>query len=259
MIGFRPKEAVKFDSGYVDGLRGLSSLAVAIFHTSLYVGLTGTAASQLPQMFWVTRNGYLGVPIFIVLSGFVLMLPVVRNTVYKFPKGVKVYFFRRFKRIVPPYWAAIILTLILIFFIPVMNKASGTKWDDKLPVTWDSIWSHFLLLQDFVGGSIRINGPLWTVAVEWQIYFVFALLMLPLWRIIGKWATYCLVAAFSLSPVAITAYNTQTGKLKSLVGIAKWLEGPHIWYVLLFASGKLAAELAGNPKFKARGLWIQLF
>ncbi len=70
------------------------------------------------------------------------MIPVARNTEYKFPKGLKTYFFRRFKRIVTPYWAALILSLILIYSVPVMQTQSGTKWDDKLPVTWDAIVGH---------------------------------------------------------------------------------------------------------------------
>ena len=258
MIGFKPKNQVRFESSYVDGLRGLSSLAVAIFHTSLYIGLAGTAASSLPQLFWFTRNGYLGVPIFIVLSGFVLMIPVARNTEYVFPKGMKTYFYRRFKRIVPPYWAALVLSLILIYSVPVMRTQSGTKWDDKLPVTWDAIVGHFLLIQDFVGGSIKINGPLWTVALEWQIYFIFALIMLPLWRFIGKWATLAIVAMVTLVPYLVTVVYAGTGKLKSLMGLATEIESQHIhqWYVLLFALGMLAAELAGSSKVKWRGLWL---
>jgi peptidoglycan/LPS O-acetylase OafA/YrhL len=186
------------------------------------------------------------------------MIPVARNTEYKFPKGLKTYFFRRFKRIVPPYWAALILSLILIYSVPVMQTQSGTKWDDKLPVTWDAIVGHFLLIQDFVGGSIKINGPLWTVALEWQIYFIFALIMLPLWRFIGKWATLAIVSLVTLGPSIVTVVYSSTGKLKSLFSLASMIESKHIhqWYVLLFALGMLAAELAGNSRLKGRGLWL---
>jgi peptidoglycan/LPS O-acetylase OafA/YrhL len=245
-----------FDSNFVDGLRGLSALAVAVYHTILYTGLAGSAALAFPQFYSLVRNGFLGVPIFIVLSGFVLMLPVVRGSAYRLPKGLKNFVFRRFRRIVPPYWAALILSIALIVFVPIMQVQSGTKWDNKIPLTTDDIAGHFLLIQNFVGGITKINGPMWSVAIEWQIYFLMPLLLLPLWRRFGPWAGIGIVAFLTLAPSALIVFSDLTGRLESLVPLATSYTRQHPWFVLLFALGMGAAELAGNSDFRAKWFWV---
>lgn len=255
---FKPGKYQSFDSNYLDGLRGISALAVAIYHCSLYIGLAGTAAMSLPQFFWFTRNGYLGVPIFIVLSGFVLMLPSVRSSRYWFPKGFRTYIFRRFKRIVPPYWAALTLSLILIYLTPLLQSKSGTKWDDKLPITQIDIVGHYLLVQNFLGGPIRINGPMWSVAVEWQIYFIFAALILPTWMLLGKWFGFAAVSVLTLGPSLVLVLNEKFGILNSILGISEWVVNLHAHehYIFLFAAGALAAEISSSETAKPRFLWI---
>jgi len=231
-------------------------LAVAVYHTILYTGLAGTAALAFPQIFALVRNGFLGVPIFIVLSGFVLMLPVVRSGAYRLPKGLKNFIFRRFRRIVPPYWVALILSITLIALVPVMRVQSGTQWDNKIPITTDDVVGHFLLIQNFLGGITKINGPMWSVSIEWQIYFLMPLMLLPLWRRFGAWFTISVVAALSLAPSALIAVHELTGRFDVLVPLAKAYARQHPWFVLLFALGMVAAELAGNPEVRAKWLWL---
>src|SRR5436853_35532 len=67
--------------------------------------------------------GHFGVVVFIVLSGFCLMLPVVRGD-GTLRGGIAAFFKRRTLRIVPPYYVAIGLSLLLI--VTLIGNQTGT-------------------------------------------------------------------------------------------------------------------------------------
>ncbi len=64
-------------------------------------------------------------------------------------------------------------------------------------MNWETVGSHLLLVHNLrFDWYETINVPLWSVATEWDIYFLFPLLLLPLWRKWGMGAV--LVAGFGL-------------------------------------------------------------
>lgn len=222
-----PPATPRVEFRYLDGMRGAAALAVVLFHTFLFTGLEGQAAAELPVIGWLIGYGYLGVPIFIVLSGYVLMLPLTRSATLQFRGGVGPFFRRRAKRILPPYFAAVALSLAVIALIPLMNQPSGTAWDSKIPVDAGGVLSHLLLLHNVSPDwAFQIDGPLWSVAVEWQIYFLMPLVLLPLFRRISPW-----IVVPALTVLLLGA---------SLLGFAPWA---HPWLVGLFAAGMFAAQL----------------
>lgn len=222
-LAAKPK---RIEFPYLDGLRGLAAISVVFYHAYLFTGKTGQAYAELPQLKPLLGWGYLGVPLFIVLSGYVLMLPVVQRPGLS-SGGILKFLRRRAKRILPPYYGALIISLLLIWLIPVMGQIGHTQWDSKIPVTWQTTLSHFLMLHDLRSSWIgKINGPLWSVAVEWQIYFLMPLILLPLWRVVTGWV---------LVPVLLVA-TIWLGHN----GILTWV---HPWFVALFALGMLAAQI----------------
>jgi len=72
---------------------------VVLYHAFLFTGRTGDAYANMPGLGRVLGYGYLGVPIFIVLSGYVLMLPVLSQEGLRLPKGFASYIGRRARRI----------------------------------------------------------------------------------------------------------------------------------------------------------------
>jgi peptidoglycan/LPS O-acetylase OafA/YrhL len=223
-----PRAGGRLEFPYLDGLRGLAALAVVFYHAYLFTGTTGTGPTELPWLRPFIGWGYLGVPLFIVLSGYVLMLPVVtRFDRYRLPGGFWKFIWRRARRIIPPYWASLVVFALIILFVPVMGQPGGTQWDTKLPMGWGTFLTHFFLVHDFFPQYIgKINGPMWTVAVEWQIYFLMPLLILPLWKVFGGWATASSLVLIGMWMGAESRYS--------------WM---HPWFVGLFAVGMLAAEL----------------
>jgi len=217
---------------YLDGLRGGAALVVVVYHAFLYSGNTGAAKEAMPWLAAVVGFGYIGVAVFIVLSGYVLMLPVATTRDLTFRGGTWSFVKRRARRILPPYYAAVLFALLMVLIFPVMQQPADTAWDSKLPVTPAAIISHLFLVHDLSPAwVIKINGPLWSVAVEWQIYFVMALLLIPLWRRIP-------------APVIV-------GSLLVLTLVPLFLSKGlflHPWFVALFAAGMWAAQLTLAPK-----------
>ncbi len=230
----RQSEAqVAADSGtnsnikFFDGVRGAAVAAVVLFHLMLYTG-SSEDRSRYVIGDWITSYGYLGVSVFIVVSGFVLMYPMARRGTQTLPRGTWNFYKRRARRILPPYYAALGLSLLLILLVPALQQRTETAWDSKIPVTTGGITSHLLLIQDLSPSwANQINGPLWSVAVEFHLYLLMPVVLLPLWRRLGA------------VPVVISLFVL--GVAMSLLDLASWA---HPWLIALFAAGMMSSQVA---------------
>ena len=185
---------------FLDGLRALAALFVVMHHSWLQiwplmyhkapVGLMAKASGWL-------LYGHYAVALFIVLSGFSLMLSVVRNGGL-LRGGAKTFFARRARRILPPYYFALLFSAVL--GLTLIRQKTGTHWDISLPVYPKAFLIRVLLLQDFYIDSYTINHAFWSIAVEWQYYFFFPVLVWG-WRKMGGSAV--MLAAFALSFAAL--------------------------------------------------------
>lgn len=179
---------------FLDGLRALAASYVVIHHAWLTV-----YPREAPPGIETLTTGWMefgdfGVTLFIVVSGFSLMLAPLRNGM-RVRGGVRSFYWGRFKRIIPAYWAALVLSALL--GITLLSVWTGTHWDVSLPVTWKDFVVHALMLQDF-NESARINHVFWSVALEWHIYFLFPLLLL-LWRRRTMWWTTAVIVSITVA------------------------------------------------------------
>jgi len=219
---------------YLDGLRALASGYVVLFHA-----LPGFSAPYLTGPWRLFKRafayGHEAVAIFIVLSGYCLMLPVVRKDPTRLAVAFAPFVGRRAKRILPPYFAALAVSLALLATVPVLRtRGTGTIWDDSLPgLDAGAVTSHLLVVHNwFPSYGYQINGPLWSVASEWQIYFFFPLLLLPLWRRFGMLGALLGAALVGYAPLWL-------GPAAAHVAIP--------WYLLLFTFGMAAASIGFAP------------
>ena len=215
---------------YLDGLRGLAALYVVMHHA--YYGLT--AEASLPPMlakltYWLYL-GHSAVDIFIVLSGYCLMLPVVRSG--RLSGGTREFARRRARRILPPYFAALGVSLLAIALLPPLHDLSHPHalWNVALPAfTPGVIVSHLLLIHNFdPAWHSKIDYPMWSVATEWQIYFLFPLLLLPVWKRFGSGAAVAAGFVVGLVPLFLF-FDRFSGVSPQFLG--------------LFALGMAAADL----------------
>lgn len=176
--------------GFLHGVRGLAALTVVLFHLTLNTG--PESAGPIIRMLNVPLlHGYLAVAVFLVLSGFLLAMPVVTNGL-ALRDGVGGFLRRRAQRILPPYYAAYLLDML--FFASASRIAALVGRDPggtvhhqlEIGYRWSSVVAHALLVHnmshDWVAG---MDAILWSIACEWQIYLVFAIVLVPLWRRFG--------------------------------------------------------------------------
>jgi len=218
---------------FLDGLRGLAALYVVFGHAyqTYYVEVS---KGYRPVDYWVFDffgAGKAAVALFIVLSGFCLMMPVAKSSDGQLRGGFSRYIKRRAWRILPPYYAAMGLSLLLIGVLPAMQRTDGKFLSMALPaMKVDVIVSHLLMVYNLHATWVyKINPPFWSVGTEWQIYFLFPLILLPLWR---RWGAAAAIGAGLVAGLAPHWLLARTSY--SISECHPWLSG-------LFPMGMAAA------------------
>ena len=230
-----PKPKTQVHLNYLDGMRALAALYVVLFHAAFFQEIFPTGI-VLTLTSWLLY-GHFAVDVFIVISGFSLMLPVVRGD-GKLRGGYWGFMKRRAKRILPPYYFALLYALILA--TTIIKHATDTAWVTCVPVTWQAVVTHLLLIHNLSDQTMfLINGPFWSIAVEWQLYFVFPLLVLG-WSRIGAIKT--VIAATIIGYCALVALRHTE------------MQGITPQYLALFSFGMLGATIS----FSEQPAWQRL-
>ena len=145
----------------IDGLRAFAVIAVILNHTSYKI---------LP-------NGFLGVDIFFVISGFVLTLSLEAKKDKNLIEFLKNFFYRRIKRLMPALIIfCLIISLLATLFIPSPKSANITGITGLLG------FSNLYLLNsstDYFATDVILNPftHTWSLDVEEQFYFIFPFLI----------------------------------------------------------------------------------
>ncbi|MET7682470.1 acyltransferase [Streptomyces sp. NPDC005423] len=170
----------------LDGLRGLAALYVLLFHSWLLT-FSGFPRNSGPAGLGWLMYGRLAVVFFLVLSGFSLAISPARHDWHL--GGVVPFLRRRARRILPPYWAALVLSLAVARWVVPASHLG--------PPTGRTVAVYGFVLQDMVTAPTP-NGAFWSIAVEAQLYLLFPLLLL----LRRKSGALALVAAVTLPVVA---------------------------------------------------------
>ena len=223
--------------GWLNAIRGAAALYVVCHHAVMQVTIVGDHANDLFYRILqlLTIYGHYAVDIFIVLSGYCLMLPVIARQEFG---NIWIFFARRTIRIVLPYYAALIISFLLIYFF--LGKQDGSHWaKTSLPVSFDSIIKHiFLVHQWFTDAASRINPAFWSVGVEYQIYFLFPFFYW-LAKKIGFAAVFIVIALVSYTLWGASYYLNTFNPSST---------GTSIYYCALFFMGMTVAEFAKNTE-----------
>ena len=211
---------------WLDGIRGGAALFVVLHHIWLMSWPSFPSNSGPWWLGWLLY-GHMAVAIFIVVSGFSLALAPMGNG-GKLKGGVRRFLRRRAWRIIPAYWAALVLSMVVtaVLLRPDLAPTAIAK----------SLAVHGLLLQDVVG-SESPNGALWSIAIEWQIYFVFPLI---LW--LGRRISLGTAVLITMA-VALVAHA-----IANLGGPFEKIDGLTPQFLALFALGALAVQLGSGGR-----------
>jgi peptidoglycan/LPS O-acetylase OafA/YrhL len=166
----------------LDGIRGLAALFVVVNHIFDRAWPGGPADHAPLWAGWMTY-GRGAVVIFIALSGFSLGLGPARSG-WRL-ESTATYAHRRAWRILPPYWAALVFSLVMTWY--VLAQPGWPVPDGR------SVVVNGLLVQDvFAAGSP--NRAFWSIAIEAQLYVLLPVLLILVRRVSAR-AMVGLVAA----------------------------------------------------------------
>lgn len=146
------------DSSKINGiilLRAIAALGVCLLHIQLATGYHGNAFLD-----YLIANGQQGVPIFFVISGFVLPYSL-------FKKSYRIHDFfsfilKRSVRVDLPYWACIFL-LFAFALLPLSY------------LNFTNLLLHITYLVPFVKHARWYSEIFWTLSIEFQFYIILGL------------------------------------------------------------------------------------
>jgi peptidoglycan/LPS O-acetylase OafA/YrhL len=131
-------------------LRGLAALAVVLKHFGGHLNVL--EISWLNEVF---SFGHFGVDVFFVISGFVIVNTLEKNTAH--------FFYKRFLRLYPVYWLSLIITTGFL-----ISSDKVKLYDIEF---YKMFFMNISMFQSFFGIE-NIDGLYWTLGVELKWYIL---------------------------------------------------------------------------------------
>lgn len=137
----------------LDLLRFLAAVAVVLYHFTYRLRGSETAAEFFPGIGRVAMHGYLGVALFFMISGFVVLWTARERT----PSG---FVLSRMTRLYPEFWVGVLLSS-LAFSIDQSAFAE--------PITVPKVLANLTMVPD-VFRQPYVDDVYWTLVVELKFY-----------------------------------------------------------------------------------------
>jgi peptidoglycan/LPS O-acetylase OafA/YrhL len=182
----------------LDVFRFCAALAVLLYHyVSSYVDY-----AELPPALraatHVTRYGYLGVELFFMISGFVILWSAQGRTATQFAVS-------RVSRLYPTFWVAMLLSALLIVISADWRASAGDT-----PMSLARLAANATMVPSLLGAA-PIDGVYWTL--EFEIRFYVLVFILILVRQMGRserwlymWLALCAWSEFGSPPWAVAYF-----------------------------------------------------
>lgn len=208
----------------IDGLRFFAIFSVFIYHLAGDVLRYGSPANASGLLFRVTQVLNVGVPLFFVISGFILSEPFWASYQGEGrPVRLRKYFLRRLTRLEPPYIAA-----LLLFYMLKVAAGRGMAWQ-LLPKLFASV---FYVHNAVFGRPSDINIVAWSLEIEVQFY-----LLAPAFALIFR------VQSAGIRRIALGLSLLVTTWVSRLVQDSGALQHSLLGYAQYFVAGFVLAEL----------------
>jgi len=143
----------------LDLLRFLAACAVMLFHYTYRGPQKHLCPDSFPLLGQFFRYGNLGVDVFFILSGFVILLTA-------YDKDAIGFTVARMVRLYPAYWISVTITALAVVL-------TGTNHS---PVSLGQYLANLTMVHSFFGIE-DVSGVYWTLAVELQFYFLIFLIL----------------------------------------------------------------------------------
>jgi len=187
----------------LDLLRFFAAMFVLLFHYT-FRGYTADHLSptSFPLLGSVFKYGYLGVNLFFIISGYVILMSAQSAT-------VKSFLASRISRLYPAYWVAVTLTTLTVLFVQV----------NPFSVAWPQYLVNMTMLQGFFGVE-AVDGAYWSLHVELKFYFLIGAVLIfnkmtAIDKIIIGWLLLSVLALF-------IPEHTSWGDIFKSIFITEW-------------------------------------
>jgi peptidoglycan/LPS O-acetylase OafA/YrhL len=191
----------------IDGLRALAVIAVVLYHLGID---------------WIP-GGFLGVDLFFVISGYVITRLILDSIESANGLDLKEFYAARVRRLLPGLVILIIVTSVFIaFFAPDAIRRFIT--DVPFVLTGTNNWQLVAVNQDYFQaiGRPPLLQHTWSLAVEFQFYLIWPIILLFIWRRFGKRVVRrvaLVIATFSgtaLFLFSLQADNATSGRISHI-------------------------------------------
>lgn len=192
-------------------LRALAAILVVYTHSISQMGIFAVGWQQRTPM--RISLGTFGVDIFFVISGFIIYQSAHQ---LNGAKPSLTFLWHRFRRINPPYYAVVLLTVIT--WLPSLIQHQRPSITGYQTLSW-------AILLPFPGDPSRALSQGWSLLFEWFFYLVFFLLILArtkrkaatLWAVLGGLTMFGWVFRNSLT--GLLTFYTDPLLLEFLFGV----------------------------------------
>ncbi len=155
-MNINSNDKVNFHRFYhIDLLRFIAAIAVVLFHYT-FRGFAANDFSPLefPFLGQLFKYGYLGVELFFMISGFVILMSAQKSSTVKFIIG-------RLSRLYPAFWISVSFTALVSYYANF----------DMFMVSWIDYLKNLSMISGFF--YVRfVDGVYWTLLVELKFYFI---------------------------------------------------------------------------------------
>ena len=191
----------------IDGLRALAVFAVVLYHLGI---------SWIP-------GGFLGVDLFFVISGYVITRLILDSIESANGLDIKKFYAARIRRLFPGLIVLLIVTSVTIaLFAP--DAIRRFIKDVPYVLSGTNNWHLVALQQDYFQaiGRPPLLQHTWSLAVEFQFYLIWPIILFFIWRRFGKRVVRraaLLIATFSgtaLFLFSLQADNATAGRISHI-------------------------------------------
>lgn len=226
---------------FLEGMRGLCALYVVLSHVFSMVDPTSLVGGRSLAPVWIQSlekpfsYGHVAVAMFIVISGFCLELGLLQSGGSGEVPSLRGFFRRRAQRIMPAYYACLVVSALVAF--EVTTRFPYPPFNIYLPVDVGTLLSHIFLVQNLSPDWMyKLNGVLWSISIEVQLYLFFPFLVhLQARRGRGVLLLFAALVGLGIGVFVPAAYR--------------------IWFFTLFAVGIAASHLVYRPPLRGRNTW----